>query len=70
MEADNDKATNEYLFEMYLDEESELLFKSLLKQKTPLRSIYSEIRKLYPERFRKALKAFLKKYPDSTIYDK
>lgn len=70
IETNNDKDTNEYLFEMYMDEESELLFKSLLKQKTPLRSIYSEIRKLYPERFRKALKAFLKKHPNSTIYDK
>lgn len=59
-----------YLFETYLEPKILSQFQSSLKQNTPLKEIYFEIKKLYPNEFRKAIKAFHFDFPNSSIYDK
>lgn len=59
-----------YLFEAYLNQDILIQFHLLLEKNMTLKNIYKEIRELYPNEFRKAIKAFLYDFPNSTIYDK
>lgn len=60
----------EYLFVSYLDEKSKLLFKTLFKHNKKLKDIYIEIRKQFPQEFRKSIITFQRNHPSLTIYEK
>lgn len=58
-----------YIFEDYLHDEAKVLFITLVNKNTRMRDVYERIRELYPLVFRNAIKAFIRDYPKSTIYD-
>lgn len=58
------------LFETYLPQECKMLFKTMISEGCSIKEIYKNIRSMYPNDFRQAMKRFLIDNPQSTIYDK
>jgi len=57
------------LFVSYLEKPQIELFLELQNNGLPLREIYQQIKKTYPEEFRSAMLSFLRDYPKCTIYN-
>lgn len=63
-------SANMSIFENFFDTYLHSTFLKLVGQNTPLRDVYIKIRRLYPKEFRSALMSFIRKHPNSTMYDK
>lgn len=63
-------SANMSIFENFFDIYLHSTFLKLVGQNTPLRDVYIKIRRLYPKEFRSALMSFIRKHPNSTMYDK